>query len=240
MTHLYLIRHGEAMGAVQHRILDQTGECGLSPLGREQATRLRDRLAATHEIAADVLIASTFARARETAEIIAPALGLPVTLDDEVQEVRAGAADGLSWEEFDVRYGRPEGRHPFMAVAPGGENWAQFNVRVGAALHRITSDHAGKTIVIACHGGVVDVSFLQFLGISPLVRYRFEFYTHNTAITHWQQVERRGEVRWRLQSYNDDLHLRDHIRWLGVSATAATGADGTSLPLPTEPRDGET
>ncbi|WP_198925277.1 histidine phosphatase family protein [Dictyobacter vulcani] len=56
MTHLYLIRHGEAMSAVERFV----GDGGLSPLGILQAQRLRDRLAATKEIAADVLIASTF------------------------------------------------------------------------------------------------------------------------------------------------------------------------------------
>ena len=64
MTHLYLIRHGEAVGAVQRRVADAIPDAGLTPLGRSQAARLRDRLASTHEIAADVLIASTFERAR--------------------------------------------------------------------------------------------------------------------------------------------------------------------------------
>jgi probable phosphoglycerate mutase len=238
MTHLYLIRHGEAWGAVHRRILDVGENCGLTDRGRAQAARLRDRLAATGEIQADVLIASTFPRARETAEIIAPALGLPLTLDDEVQELRAGEAEGMSWEEFDRQYGGPEGRHPFQATPPGGENWAQFNVRVGAALHRITTEHAGKTIVVVCHGGVVDVSFLQFLGISPMIRYRFEFYTYNTSITHWQAVERRGEARWRLRRYNDGLHLHDSVRWVPTPPTD-DAMEPSSVPLPTEPLPGE-
>ena len=58
MTHLYLIRHGEALGAVKRII----GNTPLSPFGITQAERLRDRLAATGEIAADVLISSTLVR----------------------------------------------------------------------------------------------------------------------------------------------------------------------------------
>ena len=61
------------------------GDEGLTERGRLQAARLRDRLAATGEIAADVLIASPLARARQTAEIIAPALALPIIFDDDVQ-----------------------------------------------------------------------------------------------------------------------------------------------------------
>src|SRR5437660_6543802 len=111
MTHLYLIRHAEAIAAVQ----DIIGDTDLTPLGITQAGRLRDRLAATGEIAADVLIASTFARARETAAIIAPALGgLPIIPDAEVQELRAGEADGLPYPEFEARYGPPDfDPHPF-------------------------------------------------------------------------------------------------------------------------------
>src|SRR5437588_12763268 len=96
MTHLYLIRHGAALGAVKRII----GNTPLSPFGITQAERLRDRLAATGEIAADVLISSTLVRARQTAEIIAPALGLPILFDDEVQEMRPGVADGMSLDDF--------------------------------------------------------------------------------------------------------------------------------------------
>ena len=43
MTHLYIIRHGQAISVVQKT----TGDPGLSPLGVKQAERLRDRLAAS-------------------------------------------------------------------------------------------------------------------------------------------------------------------------------------------------
>src|SRR5438270_13258120 len=103
MTHLYLIRHGEALGAVKRII----GNTPLSPFGITQAERLRDRLAATGEIAADVLISSTLVRARQTAEIIAPALGLPIIFDDEVHELRDGVPKDLqaiSIEAYNERY----------------------------------------------------------------------------------------------------------------------------------------
>jgi 2,3-bisphosphoglycerate-dependent phosphoglycerate mutase len=239
VTHLYLIRHGEAVGAIQRRVADQIADAGLTPLGRSQAARLRDRLAATHEIAADVLIASTFARACETAEIIAPALGnLPLTLDDEVQELRTGEADGLLWEEFDSRYGPHDfDLDPYTPVAPGGESWSHFKLRVGAALHRIIREHTGKTIVIVCHGGVIDGSFLYFFGLPTLTHPPIGFLTHNTSITEWESYDHRGSPRWRLVRYNDDLHLRDNVQWVGVSAEAETGADTPAVPLPTEERE---
>ena len=59
-----------------------------------QAERLRDRLAATGEIRADVLLSSTLLRASQTAELVAPALGLPpgtpLVLDNQLVERDTG------------------------------------------------------------------------------------------------------------------------------------------------------
>ena len=238
MTHLYLIRHGQHVGAVKNII----GDTKLSPLGIQQAERLRDRLAATGEIKADVLISSTFKRAKQTAEIIAPALGLPIIFDDEVQEWRDGEAEGMTMEEYRETFGEVDvEEHPFQPVAPGGENWGQFLLRVGTALDRIVHQYEGKTIVIVCHGGIVDSSFLYFLGIGALQMPRIGFDTRNTSITHWHQ--HRNEIfspqpRWHLEKYNDYMHLRDmnspvRIPWKEV-ARPVPGADRPAVPLETE------
>ncbi|HEX5571400.1 MAG TPA: histidine phosphatase family protein, partial [Ktedonobacterales bacterium] len=104
-TNLYLIRHGEAVCNVDGTIAGMHSDVGLTELGVMQAERLRDRLAATGEIAADALIASTLPRAWQTAEIVAPALGLPIIPDDDAQELRPGEADGLNVADFLERYG---------------------------------------------------------------------------------------------------------------------------------------
>src|SRR5215475_7989222 len=126
MTRLYLIRHGQAYSNVKpyEVVAGMRGDKGLTPLGRTQAERLRDRLMATGEITADVLISSTLPRARQTAEIIAPALGLDIQFDDEVQEMRPGESDGLPIPEARKRFGFPDLRkEPYTQVAPSGENW---------------------------------------------------------------------------------------------------------------------
>ncbi len=242
MTHLYLIRHGEAITNVEPIIGGMRGDTGLSPLGVRQAEALRDRLAGTREIAADVLIASTLPRARQTAEIIAPALGLPIVWEDDVQEMRVGEADGLSLDEFARRYGVPDPeRDPYRPLAPGGESWAQFLLRVGTALHRIAHEHDGKTIAIVCHGGVIDGSLVCFFGLSTQTLPTVEFQTHNTSITHWERRARPdNRARWRLVAYNDVAHLRDigaveYTHWDELRAQPVTGADQPAVPLPTEP-----
>jgi probable phosphoglycerate mutase len=241
MTHteLYLIRHGEAVTNVQPIVGGMQGDTGLTERGVYQAESLRNRLQASGEIKADILISSTLPRARQTAEIIAPALGKPIVLDDEVQEVRVGEADGMTIEEMWAKFGSPDfSRNPFRPIAPSAENWAQFMLRIGTALYRITNEHQGKTVVIVCHGGVIDASFVYFCGMSTLELPRIGFYAHNTSLTHWRQRSTTEMPYWRLMSYNDIGHLKWHdlespdaIRW-----EKPDDEDGThqSVPLPGE------
>lgn len=237
MTDLYLIRHGEALGAIH----DIVGDTALSALGIIQAERLRDRLAATGEIVADVLISSTLKRARQTAEIIAPGLGLPIDFDDEVQELRDGVAEGMPVEEYRARFGDVDFKKtPFRQVAPKGENWGQFVLRTGTAFDRITREYEGKRVVIVCHGGVIGVSFLYFLGMGTLQYPQAGFDTYNTSITHWRKRSYMDRAaRWRLIRYNDDMHLRDiqspeRIPWQAISARPAEGEQQPAAPLEDE------
>jgi 2,3-bisphosphoglycerate-dependent phosphoglycerate mutase len=241
VTQLYLIRHGQAYCNVRPfgLIAGMRGDAGLTPLGRAQAERLRDRLTATGEIEADVLISSTLPRARQTAEIIAPAFALPIELDGDVQEQRVGDLDGLPWE--DVKDQLPNvWEEPFKPFGPGGENWGQFNLRVGTALNRILHAHEGKTIVVVCHGGVIDASFLVFFGMNTLTPAAAAFYTRNTSITLWERREIEGyTLRWRLARYNDDLHTRDigtdeRMQWTRFPAPLPPAEGAPALPLASE------
>lgn len=206
MTHLYLIRHAEhTFGPKDGRYLD----LGLTPLGVAQAERLRDRLARTGEIHADVLIASTQPRARQTAEVLAPALGLPVLLDEEFEEWRN--EDGsLSPEEILEReQAITREQMPFFRWVPGCETWLEFSVRAANAFYRIIEEHAGQTVVIVCHGNIIEASLAFFLGISGAPLLRLNVMAGHTAITHWQkQAAPPGFLSdWLLERYNDQNHL---------------------------------
>ena len=200
---LVLIRHGESNATVQRVVGGHQGCTGLSPLGRRQAEALRDRLGTTGELGpVAALYASVMPRAVETADLLAPALGgLPVQQDCGVCEVHPGEADGLTWQEFSDRWGDP-GRDHFKEWAPGAESWAGFVARVGRSLLRLAAAHESETVVIACHGGVVEASFVALGGL-PLRR-PFDLVVENASITEW---ERLGPERWRLRRCNDAAHL---------------------------------
>ncbi len=219
MTNIYLIRHGEAFCNVQPIIAGMKGDAGLTERGVAQAESLRDRLVATREIVPDVFISSTLPRAKQTAQIISPAFGIPIIWDDDMREINVGDSDGMTLQEAADSYGLDFDHNPFHPIAHGGESWGQFMLRVGAALHRIVHTHAGKTVVIVCHGGVIDCSFAYFFSIHTRVPSRLEFYPKNTSLTHWQQyVHQHHNQYWRLVTYNDTAHLhtvgsQESLRW---------------------------
>lgn len=181
---------------------------GLSPLGRLQADRLRDRWATNEEFTADVLLASQYPRAIETAEIVAPSLGnLSVVRDDGFGEHDPGPeCDGLTYKEFmersDVGMGAWDAGDPFVTTFPGGETVAAFQYRVGSAIRRTLDMYGGQTIVIACHGGVVD-SVLRFALKAPSMGV-FQIHTLNTSVTELELIK---PNLWRLIRYNDTAHL---------------------------------
>ena len=203
-TKVILVRHGESNVTVQ-RVVGGPRTCsGLSELGVRQAERLRDRLAETGELDASALYASGYPRALETAGIIAPSLGLDVRTEVGFGEHDPGPqCDGLTFREFVDRHGRPNWDGDIHGVTfPGGETTAAFHYRVGAALSPVVAEHAGSTIVVVCHGGVIDAVFRLLLGLPQSGA--FELHTLNTSLTEFATVK---PGKWRLARYNDSAHL---------------------------------
>lgn len=203
-TTLVLVRHGESNVTVNRVIGGHRSCSGLSELGRRQADRLRERLATTLEFTADVLISSNFPRAIETAEAIAPAFGgLAIEIDPGFGEHDPGPEiDGMTFEQYVERFGTPDWTDPHVDVFPGGETVSAFHGRIGAALASTLEVHRGKSIVVSCHGGVVDATFRHLLRTASTGS--FELHTLNTSLTEFASVPS-GE--WRLKRYNDAAHL---------------------------------
>jgi len=208
-TRIVLVRHGQANAFTEQFVAGHNSCTGLSALGKQQAAALRDRLARTRELGqVDVLYASLMERAAETARIIAPALGnLPVAQDCGVCEIHPGEeVDGMAWEEFREKYPWGVGvTDPYQRWSPGGESWAEFSTRTGTRLTELANEHAGQTIVIACHGGVVESSMITF-GRMPMRR-PFNMQAENTSLTEWTRAP--DATEWFLARYNDAAHLHN-------------------------------
>ena len=136
MTRLYLIRHaGYLYDLVDGQYPKQN--LRLSPEGVEQAERLRARLSAclrTGEIKPDVFISITERGAQETAEALAPALGIPIILDEGI--IEWSSEDGaLTTEEFMEPWRKlSDIQKPFHRWLEGYETWVEFAARAQSAL----------------------------------------------------------------------------------------------------------
>jgi probable phosphoglycerate mutase len=209
VTTLWLIRHGEAH--VNRPAADGSyslfDEHGLTERGVEQARLLRDRLV-REALSPDTVIASSFPRALQTAEIVCEALGVDPVVDHDVQEWRPGddretlpLADALaSWQRI------IDGHDHDLRVTPSAETHNEFLTRVDRALLRIADEQADRTCLVFTHGGVIDRSFVTFLGLPPrssLISLR----TTHTSITEWRRTQELDEPTWVLGRYNDASHL---------------------------------
>ncbi len=207
-TRLLLVRHGESVVTV-NRVLGGIKSCtGLSELGRQQAAALRDRWSSGEDPEAGVLYASTLPRAIETAEIVNPALGdLELLLEPDLMEMRPGDGDGMYFDELEEAFGPLDFRsRRHQPLVPGAESAEVFWHRTTAALEAVMRRHVGETIVVACHGGVIDIAFRYLLDLPRSGA--FDLWTLNTSITEIR-VDDAGEQRGRsrLVRYNDHAHL---------------------------------
>lgn len=93
MKNVYFLRHGQTNLNRQH--LHQYAETGLSEKGRLQAQTIAKKL---KDIKIDVIISSSLARTKETADIVAQEVGLPVEVNDLFVELRRPSdLWGTSW-----------------------------------------------------------------------------------------------------------------------------------------------
>jgi|SoiMethySBSTD1v2_1073268.scaffolds.fasta_scaffold02450_12 broad specificity phosphatase PhoE len=213
-TRIVMVRHGESMAQERRVVGGHKGCTGLSAKGRAQVSALRDRWKAADELGGDVVLyASLMPRAIETAEILAPVLGAPeVSQDCAFCEHHPGEGDGLLWSEFDALYPHPaEGWTPDVRRDPGGETWNEMADRVKHGFDRLVADHPGRTVVVACHGGVIVQTMIRWLLIDPQATgERAWFSPENASVTEWRfgpnpYGNRVGE--WELVRFNDHAHL---------------------------------
>jgi probable phosphoglycerate mutase len=103
--------------------------------------------------------ASDLARARETAEIVAEPLGLPVHLDARLRERSFGAWEGLTAGEIEAAFSDAHGRWLAGngAGADDAEPFAAFGERVTSFLTDVLERHPGETVLVVAHGGSIRV-----------------------------------------------------------------------------------
>jgi 2,3-bisphosphoglycerate-dependent phosphoglycerate mutase len=140
-------------------IADRDMDVPLSPRGQEQARSLGrwiGRLPADER--PQVVLASPYLRARQTAEIVRDEAGLGIAriiLDERLREKEFGILDRLTAagiaESFpeQAEFRRLLGK--FYHRPPGGESWCDVILRLRSALDTIALHHRGRRVMIVCH-----------------------------------------------------------------------------------------
>jgi probable phosphoglycerate mutase len=197
-TRLILIRHGETDHTSEKRFsggLASTNP-GLNDTGREQVRATAEWLApVADEI--DVLISSPVRRTLESAEIIAEVFGnRTVELEDGFAEMEFGAWDGLTFMEVAEKHKDDlEEWLGSLEVAPGGgESFKTVEERVHAALERVLTTHAGKTVAIVSHVTPIKTLVAHALEAPLLSVFRMELSPASVTVLSWFGGGPKGDI----------------------------------------------
>ena len=149
---ILLMRHGED----DPGRLGGWSSAGLTERGREQAREAAERLGREFP-GIRRIVSSDLVRARETAEIVAGRLGLPVELDPAFRETNNGELAGMPKAEAQEKYpGLRFAALGFDECYPGGESPRMFAERVTAAWTAFKTEAAADTLLVT-HAGVISM-----------------------------------------------------------------------------------
>lgn len=163
-THIIAIRHGETEWNSSGHYQGQE-DIALNAAGLAQAKRIAAALVKTPLAA---IYTSDLARAHQTASAIAGTHTAPLLVDAGLREQHFGVFQGLTgteiaqrWPEASARWHRRE-----SDFGPqGGETRQDFSQRCVGAMAQIARQHAGQSIAIVCHGGVLDCLYRAAAGL---------------------------------------------------------------------------
>jgi len=159
---VYLARHGQTAYNREGRFQGQQ-EIPLDDTGREQALELAER-ARAYDFQA--LWCSPLLRAMETAAAVAERVGLEPVEDARLMETDAG-----EWTDrffADVQAEAPDLFAAFVSAEPGfafpgGESFAEQEVRVAAALELVQA--GPQPALVVCHGMVIRAALWPRMGV---------------------------------------------------------------------------
>ena len=154
MTELWLVRHGQTDWNLEGRYQGQS-DIALNSTGLSQAYALAERLDGW---VFNAIYSSDLQRARQTAEVLADRLGLPVNEDARLREICQGEWEGMRLSELRQIFAEnlaENEKDPLHARAPGGESTLEVAERVGRAVDEIAAAYPQSRVLVISHGFAV-------------------------------------------------------------------------------------
>ena len=203
ITTLHLIRHGEVEDRYHRVFAGGRVDMELSPRGHEQARALAHWLR-HHPL--DAVVASPMKRVQQTlAPLHGHFLGPPQVMHG-LREVDFGDWTGFGWQEMQDRFGVSAFDwldHLEAGAIPNGESAAALRARVEPCLREVLTSHAGRSVAVFCHGGIVRMmlSILLELPIPKLAAFDIDY----GSVTQVKIVPARG--------HRTEVHLLNFAPW---------------------------
>lgn len=149
---IYLIRHGLTHLNKAKKVNGEVDE-PLASEGIEQAQAIVELIPKS----VTQIYSSPLLRARQTAEIISSATNLPITVANELTEIRMGSLAGKSWEEINdgLELKKKHRTVQFDYRPYGGESLEDVTKRLTAFFNKINDKHADHEALIVTHGGMI-------------------------------------------------------------------------------------
>jgi broad specificity phosphatase PhoE len=152
---LIMVRHGESEGNRDRRFTISS-EVGLTERGVRQAHQVAQRIGQLFH--PSIVITSPFRRARQTSEIIARHLNLPIETVDDLHERDLGCLKGHSYDDLRALIAKDPSYDPargWFWKPAGGESYEDVRTRVIAAIDQLLRRYPRDEIVVVSHGGVM-------------------------------------------------------------------------------------
>jgi broad specificity phosphatase PhoE len=158
----FLIRHGEALTNALNVASSLGGEreYPLTERGRRQISETADFL---RSMPPDFIVASPILRARESATLLAEALGLPLSFDVRLCEPTFGSFEGkdiTSFFEFMAEHGGRNAGAPEIGI----EGYMDIRARVRSFLAAVRNTFTEQKIAIVSHADVLQEVYADFRG----------------------------------------------------------------------------
>jgi broad specificity phosphatase PhoE len=162
---LIMVRHGESEGNRDRRFTISS-EVSITELGRQQARAAAQRIA--QHFAPERIISSPYRRARQTSEIIASELGLPIEIVNDLHERDLGVLKGESYDLLRDLAGQDSGYDPkrgWLWRPEGGESYEDVRHRVSVAIDELRRRYPDQELVVVSHGGVMASMWAHLTGV---------------------------------------------------------------------------
>jgi 2,3-bisphosphoglycerate-dependent phosphoglycerate mutase len=178
-TLLAVMRHAESLATERRRHLEESRSqeihLGLPmrdvdvPLTSEGREHARSTGSGLNDLGPfDVVYVSPYRRTVETAEEVLTALRSrpPLVKEERLREKEWGILEGLTRHGISTRHPDEEARRRHVGKyyyrPPGGESYADVNLRVHSFIGTLVREHAGQRVLVITHQ-VVVVAFRKLL-----------------------------------------------------------------------------